>query len=46
MSTATPGTVRLCIYDEAGANKLVSGGDILNSPNPEETFQFLESISK
>ncbi len=29
---------------DAGANKLVSGGDILNSPNPEETFHYLESI--
>ncbi len=29
----------------AGANKLISGGEILNSDNPEEVFRYLESIS-
>lgn len=29
---------------DAGANKLISGGDILNSENPEETFRYLQSL--
>lgn len=29
---------------EAGANKLISGGAILNSDQPKEVFEFLESV--
>lgn len=30
---------------EAGVNKLISGGAILNSDNPKEVFKFLESVN-
>lgn len=30
---------------DAGVNKLISGGTILNSDNPKEVFEFLESVN-
>jgi ribulose-phosphate 3-epimerase len=30
---------------EAGVNKLISGGAILNSDNPKEVYEFLESVN-
>jgi pentose-5-phosphate-3-epimerase len=30
---------------DAGVNKLISGGAILNSDNPKEVYEFLESLN-
>jgi pentose-5-phosphate-3-epimerase len=30
---------------DAGVNKLISGGAILNSDNPKEVYKFLESVN-